>query len=109
MMCTRACFNTNKAARQGREELQYLSAANALADYHRTINIHAVNLEYRLRNIETDRDNLAHGRLPSLWLRLAQPPLAQSMPQSGRRPQHQKRTRGSKPSMSANIIRRHLQ
>jgi hypothetical protein len=24
-----------------------------------------VNLEYRLRNIETNRANLAHGRLPS--------------------------------------------
>ena len=27
--------------------------------------IDAVNLEYRLRNIETNRANLAHGRLPS--------------------------------------------
>jgi hypothetical protein len=45
----------------------WLRAAEPLADYHRTINIHAVNLEYRLRNIETNRANLAHGRLPSSW------------------------------------------
>jgi hypothetical protein len=31
----------------------------------RRLQHHAVNLEYRLRNIETDCDNLAHGRLPS--------------------------------------------
>jgi hypothetical protein len=30
----------------------------------RTINSYAVNLEYRLRNIKTNRANLAHGRLP---------------------------------------------
>ena len=61
----RAGFNTNEAARQSRKELQYLRAANALADYNRTINIHAVNLKHRLRNIETNRANIALGRLPS--------------------------------------------
>jgi predicted nucleotidyltransferase len=31
--------------------------------------IDAVNLENRLRDIQTDCANLAHGRLPSMWLR----------------------------------------
>ena len=31
--------------------------------------IDAVNLKYRLRNIDPDRANFAHGRLPSMWLR----------------------------------------
>ena len=54
-------------------------------------NVNAVNLEYRLRNIETDCDNLAHGRLPSKWCTSTQPPYGTPMPQSGRRPQHQSR------------------
>jgi hypothetical protein len=33
------------------------------ADHNRTIDNHAVNLKYRLRNIETNRANLARGRL----------------------------------------------
>jgi hypothetical protein len=44
-----------------------------------------VNLKYRLRNIKTNRANLAHGRLPLLWFASTQPPYGTSMPQSGRR------------------------
>jgi hypothetical protein len=36
-----------------------------LADHNRAINVHAMYLKYRLRDIETNRANLAHGRLPS--------------------------------------------
>jgi hypothetical protein len=39
-----------------------------------------VNLEHGLRNIETNRANLAHGRLPSMWLASTQPPFGTSMP-----------------------------
>jgi hypothetical protein len=46
--------------------------------------------EDRLRNIKPNRANLIHGRLPSMWFALTQPPYGNSMPQSGRRPQHQK-------------------
>jgi hypothetical protein len=45
----------------------------------RTINSYAVSLKYRLRNIKTNRANLAHG------LASTQPPYGTSMPQSGRR------------------------
>src|SRR5258707_15243060 len=85
-------FDSNQTRRQIGEEYQYLGATNALADHHRTGAIDPVHLEHRLRNIKTDRDNLAHGRLPSMWLALAQPPYGTSMPQSGRRPQHQTAT-----------------
>src|SRR5215467_1698819 len=40
-------------------------APDAFADHHHAIGIHAVNLKNRLRDVETDRANLAHGRLPS--------------------------------------------
>jgi hypothetical protein len=51
--------------RQRREELQQLRSADAFADHHHAIGVHAVNLKNRLRDVETDRANLAHGRLPS--------------------------------------------
>src|SRR5262249_33929061 len=45
----------------------------------------------RLRDIETDRANLAHGWLPSKWFVSTQPPYGTLMPPSGRRPQHHSR------------------
>src|SRR5205814_7462913 len=64
-------LNADQAWWQHREKLQYLGAGHTLADNNRAITRYAVNLEYRLRNIETDRANLAHGRLPSLWFALS--------------------------------------
>src|SRR5262249_36943537 len=93
MMATWAGFNANKTRRQNREKLQYLGAADALAHHHRARGIDAMNLEYRLRYIQTNRGNFAHGRLPSQWFASTQPPYGTSMPQSGRRPQHQNRRR----------------
>jgi hypothetical protein len=79
MVCARAGFNANKAGRQGREKLQPLRTANPLADHHRAISIRAVNLEYRLRNIETNCANLAHGRLPFNVVRFDATTLGTSM------------------------------
>src|SRR5436190_16230312 len=94
MMGTWAGSNANNARRQSREGLKHLGAAHTLADHNRAIVIHAVNLKYRFRNIETNRASLAHGRLPSKWFASTQPPYGTSMPQSGRRPQHQSRRFG---------------
>src|ERR1700704_2501177 len=91
MMRGRTRFNPNQAGRQLTEVLQHLCAADALTDQNRARNINPVHLEYRLRNIETNRANFAHGRLPSMWFASTQPPYGTSMPQSGRRPQHQTR------------------
>src|SRR6266436_788107 len=86
------CFDSDQTRLQIGEEYQYLGATNALADHHDTRAIDPLHREYRLRNIQTDRDNLAQGRLPSMWLALPQPPYGTSMPQRGRRPQHQTAT-----------------
>src|SRR6476661_6463036 len=65
MMCCWAGFNAHQAGRQIGEELKDLAAADTLADHHSAITIHAVDLKHGLRNIQADRDNFAHGRLPS--------------------------------------------
>src|ERR1700757_576857 len=100
-MCGRPPPNADEAGRQGREELQQLRSADALPHHHRAINIDPVNLKNRLRDIETDRANLAHGRLPSKWFVSTQPPYGTSMPQSGRRPQHQLRPSDPPPAAAA--------
>ena len=89
MMGRRKRLDTDKASREPCENLQHLGAADALTHHHRAGVIDAMNLEYRLRYIETNR---AHGRLPSKWFVSTQPPYGTPMPQSGRRPQHQKPT-----------------
>src|SRR5262245_44755549 len=79
------------------EEVQQLRSSDAPPHHHRAINIYPVNLKNRLRDIETDRANLAHGRLPSKWCVSTQPLYGTLMPQSGRRPQHQLRLTQRKP------------
>src|SRR5262249_57677576 len=105
-MCGRTRLKADEAGRQRREELQQLRAANALADHHRATGVHAVDLKNRLRDIETDRANLAHGRLPSKWFVSTQLPYGTLMPPSGRRPQHHKRTSRRPQAMSASLIGR---
>src|SRR6266516_7317674 len=91
IMCGRTCLNADETGRQRREELQQLRSRDAPADHYRATGVHAVNLKNRLRDIETDRANLAHGRLPSSGSFRRNHPMALLMPQSGRRPQHQSR------------------
>src|SRR5215470_19710483 len=66
-MRSRTRLNADETGRQRREELQQLRSGDALADHYRASGVHAVNLKNRLRDIETDRANLAHGRHPSKW------------------------------------------
>ena len=80
MMRCRTRLDPNKAGRKIGKELQNLRTTDTLADYHRAIRIDTVNLKHRLRNIETNRANLAHGRLPSMWFVSTQPPFGTSMP-----------------------------
>ena len=49
-------------------------SARCLSDHDRASVINPVHLKDRLRNIKTDRANLAHGRLPSMWFAFTQPP-----------------------------------
>src|SRR6516165_6613069 len=97
----RTRFDPDQAWWQLAKILQNPCATDTLADHHRARIIDPVHLEYRLPNIQTNRANLAHGRLPSMWFALTQPPYGTSMPQSGRRPQHQ----NAKNSPRANLVR----
>src|SRR5262249_12536614 len=97
----RARFHANEARWQVGKKLEYLRSTNTPPNHHLAIRIDAVNLKHRLRNIETDRANLPHGRLPSMWFASTQPPYGTSMPQSGRRPPHHSRRFGGLRRMSA--------
>src|SRR5262245_33741248 len=65
IMRARTRLNADEAIRQACEEVQQLRSSDAPPHHHRAPDIYAVNLKNRLRDIETDRANLAHGRLPS--------------------------------------------
>jgi hypothetical protein len=82
----------------------------ALACWRSPTGVHAVNLKNRLRDIETDRANLAHGRLPSSGSFRRNHPMATLL----RRPQHQTRPCGPaymplnfRSSPKADIVSRH--
>src|SRR6516165_4746402 len=101
VMRGRTRFDPDQAGWQLAKILQNPCSTDALADHNRARIIDPVHLEYRLPNIQTNRANLAHGRLPSMWFALTQPPYGTSMPQSGRRPQHHLQTFGKPNRMSA--------
>src|SRR5262245_52823665 len=71
LMCGPTRLNADQARRQSYEELQHLRAGPTLAHHNRTISVHAVDMKHQLRKIQTDRANLAHGRLPSSWFALS--------------------------------------
>src|SRR6516164_10155246 len=62
-----ARFHPNAARRQIGKELKNSRSTNTLANDHRAICINTVNLKQVLGDIQSDRANLAHGRLPSMW------------------------------------------
>lgn len=56
-------LHRHQAARLACEEAQHLIAPKLLAEHHAASGVSAERLENALRQIETDRRNLAHGRL----------------------------------------------
>src|SRR6185295_10544749 len=82
-------LNPHQARRKGSKKLQYFRATDAPADYNRTSIIDPMYLKDGLRDIKTERANVAHRTAPLNVVRFTQPPYGTSMPQSGRRPQHQ--------------------
>src|SRR5450759_3269159 len=58
IMCRGAGFHADKARRQSFEELYHLAAAKLLPDDNLLGRVDAVNLEYVLGDIQTDRGNL---------------------------------------------------
>src|SRR5579872_2389429 len=65
-MARRTRFHADKARLQSFEEIQNLRAPKAPTHNHRIRCIDAVNLKDVLRKIQTDRDTLHGGRLPSV-------------------------------------------
>lgn len=61
-----AGLKADKAGRKLREERQDLSPAQRSAHHHLAVGVDPVNLEDALRQVQTDRANLLHGRLLSI-------------------------------------------
>jgi hypothetical protein len=81
-MCRGAGFHADKARRQGLEELYQLAAAELLSDDDLLGRVDAVNLEYVLGEIQTDRGNLHVDGSPHV-IRLRRTTLWHSMPGAG--------------------------
>jgi len=82
MMRRGAGFHADKARRQGLEELYQLAAAELLSDDDLLGRVDAVNLEYVLGDIQTDRGNLHVDGSPHV-IRLRRTTLWHSMPGAG--------------------------
>jgi hypothetical protein len=83
--CTR--FQPNQTARNLAEERQNLRTPKLLAQNRRSLCIDSVHLKNMLRQVQSDRRNLAHGWLPFLVIRQKHQ-LGTSMPQGGHPPHH---------------------
>src|SRR5215510_7836412 len=66
IMRARTRLNANEASRQACEEVQQLRSSDAPPHHRRARDIYAVNLKNRLRDIETDRANLAMDGSPQV-------------------------------------------
>jgi hypothetical protein len=93
MMGHRKSLDTDKASREPCEKLEHLRAADALARHHRAGVIDAMNLEYLLRYIETNRDSLPMDGSPQSGSFQRSHPMALRCRRVGAVPRHQKRTR----------------
>jgi hypothetical protein len=83
-----AGFHADKARCQSFKELYHLAAAELLSDDDLLGRVNAVNLEYVLGDIQTDRGNL-HVDGSSHVIRLRRTTLWHLDAGSGRRPPHQ--------------------
>ncbi|MCC8954532.1 hypothetical protein H8B02_14070 [Bradyrhizobium sp. Pear77] len=64
VMCSTTRLQRYRATRLGREEIPPLSSADPLAEHCSTLSICSVHVKNVLGDIQTDYDNLRHGRLP---------------------------------------------
>src|SRR4029453_8369138 len=88
IMRARAGLNPDRAGRELGEELQYCTAPQLLPYDDTAQFIYPMHLEDMLRQIQTDRANLTHGRLLSFW-RLLTTTFWHIDAVSGGRPPHQ--------------------
>src|SRR5262249_40071611 len=82
----RACLQANQTGRQSTEERQNVRTPKLLAQNRRSLCIDPMHLKNMLRQVQSDRSNLAHGWLPSLLIRSQQ--FGTQMPQGGHPPHH---------------------
>src|SRR5262249_39767976 len=82
----RACLQANQTGRQSTEERQNVRTSKLLAQNRRSLCIDPMHLKNMLRQVQSDRSNLAHGWLPSLLIRSQQ--FGTQMPQGGHPPHH---------------------
>src|SRR4029077_17959780 len=93
--------DANQARRQLLEKRQNVAPLDLAAKHHIALRIDGVNLENRLRNVETDGRNRLHDLAPPNRGALSAP-TSMALPCRWRsRPQHRKRTLTGNPPMSA--------
>jgi hypothetical protein len=100
MVCARASFEANQAWCQRLKKPHHLAATKLTSDNNLLGRIDAVNLEYILGDIQTDRGNLHVDGSPHV-IRLTTITLWHFDAGSGRRPPHQTRTFSPVAAMSA--------
>src|SRR5262245_9076525 len=83
----RACLQANQTGRQSTEERQNLRTPNLLAQNRRSLCIDPMHLKNMLRQVQSDRSNLAHGWLPFAADSIRQQ-FGTQMPQGGHPPHH---------------------
>src|SRR5262249_53082101 len=83
----RARLQANQTWRQSTEECQNLRTPKLLAQNRRSLCINPVHLKNMLRQVQSDRSNLAHGWLPFAAVSIRQQ-FGTQMPQGGHPPLH---------------------
>src|SRR5262249_40369399 len=83
----RARLQANQTGRQSTEERQNLRTPKLLAQNRRSLCINPVHLKNMLRQVQSDRSNLAHGWLPFAAVSIRQQ-FGTQMPQGGHPPHH---------------------
>src|SRR5262247_4637942 len=83
----RARLQANQTGRQSTEERQNLRTPKLLAHNRRSLCINPVHLKNMLRQVQSDRSNLAHGWLPFAAVSIRQQ-FGTQMPQGGHPPHH---------------------
>src|SRR5262245_33913792 len=86
-MRRRARLQANQTGRQSTEERQKLGTPTLLAQNRRSLCIDPVHLKNMLRQVQSDRSNLAHGSLPFAAVSIRQQ-FGTQMPQGGHPPRH---------------------
>src|SRR5262249_28110813 len=98
----RARLQANQTGRQSTKERQNLRTPKLLAQNRRSLCIDPVHLKNMLRQVKSDRSNLAHGWLPFAADSIRQQ-FGTQMPQGGHPPHHSITSSASDSTLSENL------